>query len=260
MRAHFLRRWRLAERGSVLARLDFWHDAEKTGREGSVRRGDAMRQKMLRAALWAVLCGCGGASTPATQEPAQPAESAGADAILPEEESTAEAAPSEAAPVARPATLTVMTKVGSDPAKAQVRVTGENMAPVEGTSGAPLAVLSGDLEIEATLSDSKLLHGHETVHRSVTVAPGENATTTVMFERCLARVEVRVRGKLDTSAVVTLTKDGETLAKLQSGDKDYVPIAPGRYGASVKSQRAEITSSDVTLNEGAKQTVPINVN
>lgn len=221
--------------------------------------GGAMRQNMLRAALWASLWGCGGASTPASEQPAQPTESAGAEASLPDETSAPDEA-AAAAPAARPATLTVVTKVGSDVAKAQVRVTGENSAPVEGASGTPLAVLSGDLEIEATLSDSKLLHGHETVHRSVTVAPGENATTTVMFERCLARVEVRIRGKLDSTAMVTLTKDGATIAKLQSGSKDYVPIAPGRYGASVKSQRAEITSSDVTLNEGAKQTIPIEVN
>jgi hypothetical protein len=215
---------------------------------------------MLRATLWAILWGCGGASTPDTQQSPQPAQSAGAEASLPDEGNAADEERAETAPAARPATLTVVTKVGSDIAKAHVRVTGENAAPVEGSSGQPLAVLSGELEIEATLSDSKLLHGHETVHRSATVAPGEQATTTVMFERCLARVEVRVRGKLDTSAVVTLTKDGETIAKLQSGAKDYVPIAPGRYGASVKSQRAEITSTDVTLNEGAKQTVPINVN
>jgi hypothetical protein len=154
-----------------------------------------------------------------------------------------------------------MTKVAQQAVPAHVKVLGADGSLIaEGKSGEPLAVRSGDLEIEATLSDSKVLLGHETVHRSVTVAPGADATETVIFERCLVRVAVHIRGKLDAGAMVTLSKDGATVAKLKSGDKDYVAVAPGRYNASVKSQRAEITSSDITLNEGATQTVPIDVN
>jgi hypothetical protein len=50
------------------------------------------------------------------------------------------------------------------------------------------------------------------------------------------------------------------VAKRTSGDKDYEAVAPGRYNAKVRSNRAEINSSDITLNEGATQTVPIDVN
>jgi hypothetical protein len=178
---------------------------------------------------------------------------------LPEEEPEPAAAP--AAEVSGPATLTVVAKVGHDVVPARIKVFDASGAPVaEGASGKPLSVRSGDLQIEATLADSKVLLGHETVHRSVSVAPKADATESVVFERCLVRVAVNIRGKLDTTAVVTLSKDGSQVAKLTSGAKDYVAIAPGRYSASVRSKRAEITSSDITLNEGATQTVPIDVN
>jgi hypothetical protein len=214
-----------------------------------------MRQQILQAALGALLCACGGSTPPPASRPSElilPEESAGAEADSPAQGAAA------ATPVGGPATLKVVTKLGSTPVAARVKVFGDGVS-VEGKSGEPLAVRAGDLEIEATLSDSKVLHGSETVHRSVTLEPGVEKTETVIFERSLARVEVRIHGKLDSSAVVTLSKDGATVAKLKSGDKDYVSIAPGRYNASVKSQRAEITSSDITLNEGATQTIPLDV-
>jgi len=49
------------------------------------------------------------------------------------------------------------------------------------------------------------------------------------------------------------------VAKLISGASDYVSVSPGRYEAVVKSQRAEITVSDLTLNEGATHYIPLNV-
>lgn len=177
---------------------------------------------------------------------------------MPDEPEEQEAAP--AAPTSGPATLKVVTKVGHDAVAAHVKVFSNGGMLAEGKSGEPLSVRSGDLEIEATLSDSKALLGHETVHKSISLEAGADKTETVIFERSLVRVAVHIRGKLDTSAVVTLSKDGATVAKLKSGDKDYVAITPGRYNASVKSQRAEITTTDITLNEGATQTVPIDVN
>lgn len=186
-------------------------------------------------------------------------ETAGGEPVLPDEPEEKEAAP--AAPASGPATLKVVTKVGHDAVAAKIKVyASEGGVLAEGKSGEPLSVRSGDLEIEATLSDSKALLGHETIRRSVSVEAGADKTETVIFERSLVRVEVRIKGKLDTTAVVTLSKDGATVAKLKSGDKDHVAIAPGRYNANVKSNRAEITASDVTLNEGATQTVPIDVN
>jgi hypothetical protein len=214
-----------------------------------------MRRQILRAALGALLCACGGSTPPPAPQPSEPIlpeESAGDEADSPAQGAAA------AAPASGPATLKVVTKVGNAPVAAHVKVFGDGVS-VEGKSGEPLAVRAGDLEIEATLSDSKALHGSETVHRSVTVEAGADKTETVIFERSLARVEVRIHGKVDTTAVVTLSKDGATVAKLKSGDKDYVAMAPGRYSASVKSQRAEIHSSDITLNEGATQTIPIDV-
>jgi hypothetical protein len=210
-----------------------------------------MRRRILRMACVALLCACAGSPPP----PAQKAE-----LYVPPETAGAEAEDArESAPASGPATLKVITKVGHDTITAHVKVSGDGVA-VEGKSGEPLAVRAGELEIEATISDSKALRGGATAHRSVTVEPGTEKTETVVFERSLARVEVRIHGKLDTSAVVTLSKDGEAVVKLKSGDKDHVAIAPGRYSVSVKSQRAEITSSDIILSEGATQTVPINVN
>ncbi len=211
-----------------------------------------MRRRILRTACGVLLCACASSTPPPTQK---------AELYLPPEETAGAEAEdaAKAAPASGPATLKVITKVGHDAVTARVKVSGDGVA-VEGKSGEPLAVRAGELEIEATIADSKALHGGATAHRSVTVEPGAEKTETVVFERSLARVEVRIHGKLDTSAVVTLSKDGETVVKLKSGDKDHVAIAPGRYSVSVKSQRAEITSSDIILSEGATQTVPINVN
>src|SRR5688572_32430847 len=67
--------------------------------------GDVMRRQILRAALWTVLVGCGGASTPPAQQPVQPMGSAG-------EETSAPSGAVEPAPApSSPATLTVVTKV-----------------------------------------------------------------------------------------------------------------------------------------------------
>jgi hypothetical protein len=216
-----------------------------------------MQRRTVGLALWAVCCACGGASSPSAQQPPRAAASAGAEAA-PEEEPTQDA---RAAPVGGPATLHVVTKIAGKPVAAHVKVFDESGGQLaEGTSGQALAVRAGDLQIEAELADAKALRGHETVHRSVSVSAGADVTETVTFERCLVRVEVRIRGKLDTTAVVTLLKDGVEIVKLASGDRDYVAVAPGRYNAKVHSKRAEITSSDITLNEGATQTVPLNVN
>lgn len=215
-----------------------------------------MQRRALGTLMGVVLCACGGSSPPAA-EPAQPAESAGAE-VLPEETPEPE---EPAAPASGPATLKVVTKVAGKEVAAHIKVFDESGALVtEGNAGQPLSVRSGELSIEAQLTDPKALRGQETVHRSVSVAAGANASETLIFERCLVRVTVRIRGKLDTTAVVTLSKDGVDIAKLTSGDQEYVAMAPGRYNAKVRSKRAEITSSDITLNEGATQTVPIDVN
>jgi hypothetical protein len=216
-----------------------------------------MRRQILRAVLVSALCGCGGEKAPAPETQAHAAESGGSEVVLPDPEP--EAAP--AAPASGPATLKVVTKVGHDAVAAHVKVFDASGALLaEGPSGQALSVRSGDLEIEAALSDSKALRGTETVHKSISLVAGADATESVTFERCMVRVAVRIRGKLDPTAVVTLSKDGVTVAKLTSGDQAYVAITPGRYNASVKSKRAEIVSSDITLNEGATQTVPIDVN
>jgi hypothetical protein len=216
-----------------------------------------MQWRMLGMTIGVVLFACGGESRPPATEPVQPAASAGAEAALDEEPEQAE----PAAAASGPATLKVVTKVAGKEVAARVKVFDAGGAlVVEGASGQPLAVRSGELSIEAELADHKVLRGQETLHRSISVAAGADASETLIFERCMVRVAVRIRGKLDTTAVVTLLKDGVEIAKLTSGDQEYVAMAPGRYNAKVRSKRAEITSSDITLNEGATQTVPIDVN
>jgi hypothetical protein len=203
------------------------------------------------------LYACGGAPPP----PAPPPE-----LILPEESASEKAAGDEeqsapAQPANGPATLKVVTKVGGEAVASHVKVYDASGALLaEGASGKPLSVRSGELQIEAEISDSKLLHGHEMAHKSVSLAAGADATETVIFERCMLRVTVNIRGKLDPTAQVTLTKDGAVVAKLSSGDQKYVAVAPGRYEVTVHSKRTEIKGSAITLGEGATQTVPIDVN
>lgn len=203
------------------------------------------------------MAACGGSSPPPATESTAPAESAGAEAAIddaPEEETPA-------APTSGAATLKIVTKVAGKEVAAHVKVFDEGGALIgEGNAGHPIAVRSGELSIEAELTDPKTLRGQGPVQRSVSVAASADVSETLIFERSMVRVAVRIRGKLDTTAVVTLLKDGVEIAKLTSGDQDYVALAPGRYSAKVRSKRAEITSSDITLNEGATQTVPIDVN
>jgi hypothetical protein len=216
-----------------------------------------MQRRFLLMSVWVVLVACGGSSSPPpASEPTQPAASAGAEA--PVEEASSE--PEQPVAAASPATLKVVTKVGGKALPARIKVFDESGALLaEGASDKPLAVRSGELSIEVALPDSKELRGGETVQRSVSVAPGADVTETVIIERCMVRVNVRIRGKLDPTSVVTLLRDGATIAKLTSGDQDYVAVAPGRYNVKVRSKRAEIVSSDITLNEGATQTIPIDV-
>lgn len=216
-----------------------------------------MRRLIQWLGIGVMLSACGGSSPPPAAEPSAPAASAGAEAAL--EAEPEQDAPS--APASGPATLKVVTKVAGKEVSAHVKVFDESGTLLaEGKAGQALSVRSGELSVEAELTDPKALRGQETVRRSVSVAAGADASETLVFERCLVRVAVRIRGKLDTTAVVTLLKDGVEIAKLTSGDQDYVAVAPGRYNAKVRSKRAEIVSSDITLNEGATQTVPIDVN
>src|SRR5687768_1653008 len=102
-----------------------------------------MRQQFLQAALGALLCACGGSTPPPAPQPSEP--------ILPEESAGAEAeshveGAAAATPVGGPATLKVVTKLGSTPVAAHIKVFGDGVS-VEGKSGEPLAVRAGDLEI-----------------------------------------------------------------------------------------------------------------
>jgi hypothetical protein len=217
-----------------------------------------MQRRILGLVSLVGLYACGSAPPPPARPPPElilPEESASEQAVGDEEQSAT------AQPTNGPATLTVVTKVGGEAVAAHVKVSDASGAVLaEGASGKPLSVRAGELQIDAEISDSKLLHGHEMVHKSVSLAAGADATETVIFERCMLRVTVNIRGKLDSSAQVTLTKDGVVVAKLSSGDQKYVAVAPGRYEVTVHSKRTEIKGSAITLGEGATQTVPINVN
>jgi len=206
---------------------------------------------------------CGGGAKPAEEPSApEPSTAAGGETVSETaEEPLAEAQAVASEPEAGPAKLTVITKVGRDAAAAKVRVLGaDGSVLAEGKSGEPLEVPSGELTIEATITDPKAIIDLPTQTSSVTVTAGDEAKETLSFARSLVRVTVNIKGKMDPTAVVILSKNGTTVAKLTSGASDYVSISPGRYTASVKSQRAEITVNELILNEGATHNIPLNVN
>jgi hypothetical protein len=212
-------------------------------------------------ALWA--CGGGAPKEPATPPPAS--ESAGSEALSePAEDAVEEqaAAPEEApAPASGPAKLTVVAKVERDVAPAHVKVLAEDGSVLaEGEAGKLLNVQSGELTIEATITDPKALIDRPTRQESVSVKAGDELSQPVVFARSLVKVSVNIKGKLDPKAVVILSKDGREVAKLVSGAPDYVAISPGRYQAKVRSPRAEVSVNDLTLNEGASSNIPLNVN
>lgn len=172
-----------------------------------------------------------------------------------------EPAPEEPAAATGPGRLTVATEIGRKPVAAHIKIHGEDGSVlVEGSSNEVLTVPAGAVEIEATVTDAQALIDLPTMRQRVTVEPGAEAKERLEFVRCLVRVTVNIRGKLDPSAVVTLSRKGTEVAKLTSGAEEFVPITPGKYNASVKSSRAAITVSEIALNEGATQTIPININ
>jgi len=222
-----------------------------------------MQRITLQLGLGLLLLACGGkaapAETPTTPAP-EPSATGGEAVTEAAEDSTAEEEAEPSAPAAGPAKLTVMAKVGRDTTSADVKVyDADGSVLAEGKAGQQLEVRSGDLTVEATVTDPKAIIDLPTQSQGVTLEPGQEATETVSFARSLVRVSVNIKGKLDPTAVVWLSKNGKVVAKLVSGAPDYVSISPGRYEAKVKSQRAEITVSDLTLNEGATHNIPLNV-
>jgi hypothetical protein len=214
--------------------------------------------RMIRLAFLVVLTGCATASSksPKPVVPSTERSVAGASA----EESAEPASELPAAPVAGPGKLTVTTEIGHKPVAAHIKIHGEDGSVlVEGNSAEMLTVPSGEVEIEATVTDAQALIDLPTMRQRVTVAPNGEAKERIEFARCLVRVTVNIRGKLDPTAIVTLNRKGTDVAKLTSGAEEYVAISPGKYAASVKSNRAVITVSEIALNEGATQTIPINI-
>lgn len=197
-------------------------------------------------------------------EPA-PSEGSGDQAREAKEESLESDAVEEGTqdePRAAPGKLTVVAKVGNQEVPVSVRVLTEDGSTLlaEGSSGEPLSVMSGELLVEASILDAEAIIDRPTMRQYVTLAAGQTLTEKLSFPRARVRVSVLLQGKLDSTAVVTLSKKGTPVAKLTSGNEEYVSISPGRYEASVKSQRAEVVVSEIVINEGATQSIPINVN
>lgn len=213
--------------------------------------------------LGLALLACSG-TKPAAESTPTPEPSSGASQVQGTAgEELAEEAAEEVAeePAAGPATLIVVGKVGNQETPIDVRVLAEDGTLLaQGRGNAPLSVQSGELLIEAQITDSKAIIDKPTLRQYVTLTPGQTLTERLSFARSLVRVSVNLRGKLDPTAVVTLSKDGTPVAKLTSGAEEYVSISPGRYDANVKSQRAEISVSQIILNEGATHNIPLNVN
>ncbi len=215
--------------------------------------------RMTRLGLAVVLAGCAAVSPKPASVPATANESAGMQESTEAAVEPAGQEPSE--PVAGPAKLIVATEIGHTMVAAHITVRGEDgRVLAEGNSGEVLAVQSGELEVEATVTDAQAFIDLPTMRQRVIVEPGTETKERLEFARCLVRVTVNIRGKLDPKAIVTLSRDGTPVAKLTSGAEEFVAISPGRYGASVKSDRALITVSEIALNEGATQSIPISMN
>lgn len=208
-----------------------------------------------------VLTACGG-SSPAPAAPVESATEGSEQPVLPEEESAPE--PEEEVsqePAVGPAKLTVIAKVAGNeaPAKITVRDQRGNVL-AEGKTGEVLDVHSGVLSIEATITDGSALVDKPTMVQEVSVEPGSEAKEVLAFAYAKVRVSVNIKGKVDKTATVTLSKDGNPVVKLESGASEYVPISPGRYEASVKSQRADVSVPALVIMEGATMDIPLNVN
>jgi hypothetical protein len=159
-----------------------------------------------------------------------------------------------------PAKLTVVTEIEHKPVAAHIKVHGKDGAVLaEGNANEVLTVPAGEHEIEATVTDAQALVDLPSMRQRVTVEAGAEIKERLEFARCQVRVTVNIRGKLDPTAVVALSRNGTEVAKLTSGAEEYVTISPGKYAASVKSNRAAITVSEIALNEGATQSIPINI-
>lgn len=209
-----------------------------------------------------VLTACGG-SSPAPAAPVESTAQGDEQPVLAEEESAPEPAEEEVSrePAAGPAKLTVIAKVAGQEAPAKITVRDEQgNVLAEGKTGEVLDVQSGVLSVEATITDASALVDKPTMVQEVSVEPGSEAKEVLNFAYAKVRVSVNIKGKVDKTATVTLSKDGATVVKLVSGASEYVTISPGRYEASVKSQRADISVPPLVIMEGATMDIPLNVN
>jgi hypothetical protein len=209
-----------------------------------------------------VLTACGG-SNPAPAAPVESTAQGDEQPLLAEEESAPEPEEEEVSqePAVGPAKLTVIAKVAGQEAPAQVTVRDEQgNVLAQGKAGQVLDVQSGLLSIEASITDAAALVDKPTMLQEVSVEPGGDAKEVLNFAYAKVRVSVNIKGKLDKTATVTLSKDGSPVVKLASGASEYVTISPGRYEASVKSQRADVSVPPLVIMEGATMDIPLNVN
>jgi hypothetical protein len=214
--------------------------------------------------------GCGGAEPPpavtATEAQNGSGEQGSTGSASAEERSGSVAQPSDApppaeeAPAVGPAVITIDVTVKGQPVPATIQfIEQSGKTGVEGKAGEKISISSGKYEAVVQVTDPAALADKPTKRMSVEIKPGQEVKEQVSFPWAKIRLNVRVDGKLDAKAKVKLIRDGVAVATINSADKDYVQISPGRYQAEVTTRNTKATVDKLMFPEGAMQDVPVDV-
>jgi hypothetical protein len=149
----------------------------------------------------------------------------------------------------------VTARVDGQPVPAHVEVPDAGRK-LEGNSGEPIALPSGDQRIIVTISDPSALLDKPTQRLSVFVEPGKPTAVDVTFRWAKVRLDVQVGGHSQRGVPVKLMRAGEVVAELKSGEP-LQAISPGKYEADVLLHGRTIHVTGLQFLEGAEQTVPV---
>jgi hypothetical protein len=156
----------------------------------------------------------------------------------------------------------------------QVRLAGEDLdAPVEvqslegetvssGRSGASVSLRPGTYVVRVPIEDESKMIDTPTFETEINVdASDEPQTIPVNVAVAQILLDVRLNGRPLRNPNVTLYREGdeeESVAQFRVG-RNHVPISPGRYEAEVVSGGGTYRIRGLTFMDGARQTIPVNV-
>jgi hypothetical protein len=223
---------------------------------------------ILSSALGCVV-GCGGGASeappPASASPSPASASPGTednsalDGEPASAASAAEAEPTQVQKATGPASLTLDARVNGKSIPANVRLlSADDHEVASGKTGEAIEVSSGQYTMEVQVTDESALLDRPTQRRQLTVNPGDSLHEHADFPWAMIQLNVRVNGRLDRSAQVTLKREGAEVAKVTSNAAPAA-ISPGRYEATVKAHGANIDVKGMLFPEGGTEKLPVDV-